>query len=109
MGLAKAFGTHGPHTKEALGAVSENITRAAPRPVAVAPRGYRSDGGFVAAADRGGLDRDGRGRGRRAVDRALATLGADIPMEVHARAGQPSRELVSGSRAMDPMVLGSRG
>ena len=37
----------GPHTRAALGAVSENIMRAAPCAVAVAPRGHRSDGGFV--------------------------------------------------------------
>jgi nucleotide-binding universal stress UspA family protein len=37
----------GPHTRAALGAVSENVMRAAPCAVAVAPRGYRSDGGFV--------------------------------------------------------------
>jgi nucleotide-binding universal stress UspA family protein len=37
----------GPHTKEALGTVSENVLRAAPCAVAVAPRGYRSRGGFV--------------------------------------------------------------
>ena len=37
----------GPHTKAALGAVSENIMRAAPCAVAVAPRGYRTAGGFV--------------------------------------------------------------
>lgn len=37
----------GPHTKAALGAVSENIMRAAPCTVAVAPRGYHSEGGFV--------------------------------------------------------------
>jgi nucleotide-binding universal stress UspA family protein len=37
----------GPRTKAALGAVSENVMRAAPCAVAVAPRGYRSEGGFV--------------------------------------------------------------
>ena len=37
----------GPRTKAALGAVSENIMRAAPCAVAVAPRGYRGEGGFV--------------------------------------------------------------
>jgi nucleotide-binding universal stress UspA family protein len=37
----------GPRTKAALGAVSENVMRAAPCAVAVAPRGYRSHGGFV--------------------------------------------------------------
>lgn len=37
----------GPWTKAALGAVSENVMRAAPCAVAVAPRGYRNDGGFV--------------------------------------------------------------
>jgi nucleotide-binding universal stress UspA family protein len=37
----------GPHTKGALGATSENVMRAAPCAVAVAPRGYRSGGGFV--------------------------------------------------------------
>lgn len=37
----------GPYTQAALGAVSENIMRAAPCSVAVAPRGYRSNGGFV--------------------------------------------------------------
>jgi nucleotide-binding universal stress UspA family protein len=37
----------GPHTKEALGTVSENVLRAAPCAVAVAPRGYRTTGGFV--------------------------------------------------------------
>ncbi len=37
----------GPWTREALGGVSENVSRAAPCPVAVAPRGYRNDGGFV--------------------------------------------------------------
>ena len=36
----------GPRTKAALGAVSENIMRAAPCAVAVAPRGYRGEGGF---------------------------------------------------------------
>jgi nucleotide-binding universal stress UspA family protein len=48
-------------------------------------------------------------RARRAVDRALAALGADIPVVVHARVGQPSQELVSRSRGMDLIVLGSRG
>lgn len=37
----------GPRTRAALGGVSENVMRAAPCAVAVAPRGYRSDGGFV--------------------------------------------------------------
>jgi nucleotide-binding universal stress UspA family protein len=37
----------GPRTKAALGAVSEDVVRAAPCAVAVAPRGYRSEGGFV--------------------------------------------------------------
>jgi nucleotide-binding universal stress UspA family protein len=37
----------GPWTKEALGGVSENVLRAAPCAVAVAPRAYRDDGGFV--------------------------------------------------------------
>jgi len=37
----------GPRTKAALGAVSEDVVRAAPCAVAIAPRGYRSDGGFV--------------------------------------------------------------
>ena len=37
----------GPRTKAALGTVSENVLRAAPCAVAVAPRGYRSRGGFV--------------------------------------------------------------
>jgi nucleotide-binding universal stress UspA family protein len=37
----------GPRTKAALGAVSENVMRAAPCAVAVAPRGYRRDGDFV--------------------------------------------------------------
>jgi nucleotide-binding universal stress UspA family protein len=37
----------GPRTKAALGAVSENIMRAAPCAVAVAPRGYRTQGGYV--------------------------------------------------------------
>jgi nucleotide-binding universal stress UspA family protein len=37
----------GPYTKEALGTVSENVLRAAPCAVAVAPRGYRARGGFV--------------------------------------------------------------
>ncbi|HWG09362.1 MAG TPA: universal stress protein [Solirubrobacteraceae bacterium] len=37
----------GPRTKAAFGAVSENVMRAAPCAVAVAPRGYRSEGGFV--------------------------------------------------------------
>ena len=37
----------GPRTKAALGAVSENILRASPCAAAVAPRGYRSEGGFV--------------------------------------------------------------
>lgn len=37
----------GPRTKAALGAVSESVMRAAPCAVAVAPRGYRSEGGFV--------------------------------------------------------------
>jgi len=32
---------------EALGAVSENIIRAAPCAVAIAPRGYGNRGGFV--------------------------------------------------------------
>jgi nucleotide-binding universal stress UspA family protein len=134
----------GPHTKEALGAVSENVMRAAPCAVAVAPRGYRSDGGFVPQrigvgwipTDEGAdalevacqIARATGGtvlvvttttarltvekldaRARRAVDRALAALGADIPVQVNARVGQPSRELASGSRAMDLMVLGSRG
>jgi nucleotide-binding universal stress UspA family protein len=134
----------GPHTKEALGAVSENVMRAAPCAVAVAPRGYRSDGGFVPQrigvgwipTDEGadalkvgcGIARATggavlvvtttsarlaveklEGRARCAVDRTLETLGADIAVQVHARVGQPSRELVSSSRAMDLMVLGARG
>ena len=37
----------GPRTRAALGGVSENVMRAAPCAVAVAPRGYRNDGGFV--------------------------------------------------------------
>ncbi len=37
----------GPRTRDALGGVSENVLRAAPCAVAVAPRGYRIDGGFV--------------------------------------------------------------
>ena len=37
----------GPWTTAALGGVSENVMRAAPCAVAVAPRGYRNDGGFV--------------------------------------------------------------
>lgn len=37
----------GPWTKAALGGVSENAMRAAPCAVAVAPRGYRNDGGSV--------------------------------------------------------------
>lgn len=37
----------GPWTKEAMGAVSESVMRAAPCAVAVAPRGYRDAGGFV--------------------------------------------------------------
>lgn len=37
----------GPRTKDALGTVSENVVRAAPSAVAVAPRGYRSRGSFV--------------------------------------------------------------
>jgi nucleotide-binding universal stress UspA family protein len=37
----------GPHTQAALGASSENVMRAAPCAVAVAPRGYRNGGGFV--------------------------------------------------------------
>lgn len=37
----------GPWTREALGGVSENVLRAAPCAVAIAPRGYRDDGGFV--------------------------------------------------------------
>jgi nucleotide-binding universal stress UspA family protein len=37
----------GPRTKAALATVSENVLRAAPCAVAVAPRGYRSRGGFV--------------------------------------------------------------
>ena len=37
----------GPWTREALGGVSENVLRAAPCAVAIAPRGYRNDGGFV--------------------------------------------------------------
>lgn len=37
----------GPRTKAALGAVSENVMRAAPCAVAVAPRGYHREGGYV--------------------------------------------------------------
>jgi nucleotide-binding universal stress UspA family protein len=37
----------GPRTRAALGSVSENVMRAAPCAVAVAPPGYRNDGGFV--------------------------------------------------------------
>jgi nucleotide-binding universal stress UspA family protein len=37
----------GPRTRAAMGTVSENVLRAAPCAVAVAPRGYRSGGGFV--------------------------------------------------------------
>lgn len=37
----------GPLTKVALGAVSENVMHGAPCAVAVAPRGYRRDGGYV--------------------------------------------------------------
>jgi nucleotide-binding universal stress UspA family protein len=134
----------GPHTREALGAVSENIMRAAPCAVAVAPRGYRTEGGFVPQrigvgwiqTDEGAdalavaceIARATRGavlvvtttsasaevekleaRTRLAADRALAALGADIPVQVEARVGQPSQELVSHSRRMDLMVLGSRG
>lgn len=37
----------GPRTKTALGAISEDVLRAAPCAVAVAPRGYHSQGGLV--------------------------------------------------------------
>lgn len=37
----------GPRTREALGGVSEDVLRAAPCAVAVAPRGYQVNGGFV--------------------------------------------------------------
>lgn len=40
----------GPWTTVALGGVSESVMRAAPCAVAVAPRGYRNDGGFVPQA-----------------------------------------------------------
>ncbi len=134
----------GPHTKEALGAVSENVMRAAPCAVAVAPRGYRSDGGFVPQriavgwipTDEGGSAlevacrtaratggevlvltmtsaratvEDLEARARQAVDRVLAALGTDIPVQVNAGVGKPSAELVSRSRGLDLIMLGSRG
>jgi nucleotide-binding universal stress UspA family protein len=134
----------GPHTKAALGGVSENVMRAAPCPVAVAPRGYRSHGGFVPQrigvgwipTDDGGIALEAscriaratggtvevvtttsasatvddlEARARRAVERVLASLGREIPVEVHARVGKTSEVLVSRSAGMDLVVLGSRG
>lgn len=134
----------GPHTKTAMGAVSENVMRAAPCAVAVAPRGYRSGGGLVpqrigvgwiatdegenalevactiARATGGTVEivtttsasatvEDLEARARQAVERVLAALGRDVPVDVHAGVGKASVELVSRSRDMDLIVLGSRG
>jgi nucleotide-binding universal stress UspA family protein len=134
----------GPRTKAALGAVSENVMRAAPCTVAVAPRGYRSEGGFVpqrigvgwiptnegesalevscriARATGGTVEvvattsasatvKDLQARARQAVDRVLAALDDDIPIEVHAGVGKAPAELVNRSRQLDLIVLGSRG
>jgi nucleotide-binding universal stress UspA family protein len=134
----------GPRTKAALGAASENIMRAAPCAVAVAPRGYRSDGGFVpqrigvgwiatnegesalevscriARATGGTVEvvtmtsasatvEDLEARALQAVERVLASLDGEIPVEVRAGVGKASEELVNRSRQMDLIVLGSRG
>jgi nucleotide-binding universal stress UspA family protein len=134
----------GPHTKEALGAVSENIMRAAPCTVAVAPRGYRDDGGYVPQrigvgwipTDEGGIALEVscriaratggavqvvtttsasatveqlEARARRAVERALAALGGEIPVEVRASVGKAAEVLVNRSGEIDLIVLGSRG
>lgn len=51
----------GPRTKVALGAVSENVMRAAPCAVAVAPRGCHGERGYVPQKTRCRLDPDRRG------------------------------------------------
>jgi nucleotide-binding universal stress UspA family protein len=134
----------GPHTKAALGTVSEGVLRAAPCAVAVAPRGYRRKGGFVpqrimvgwipaepgndaleagcriARATGGSVEvvtmtsaiqtvQSLEDRARRAVHRAVESLGGKLEVTVQAGVGKPTQELISRSRSMDLVVLGSRG
>jgi nucleotide-binding universal stress UspA family protein len=134
----------GPRTRDALGAVSENVLRAAPCAVAVAPRGYRSDGGlvpqmigvgwistaegehalrvacWVASATGGSVTlvtatsapgevEQLRGRARGAADAVVSALGVQVPVAVHAQVAEPTEALIEHSRALDLIVLGTRG
>ena len=48
-------------------------------------------------------------RARGAVRALASVLGGEAPVAVHARVAEPADELIARSRAMDLMVLGSRG
>lgn len=96
----------GPWTKVAFGGVSENVMRAAPCAVAVAPRGCRNDGGFV--PQRVGVGWIPTDEGNHALEVACR-IALEVAVAVHARVGKAAEELVERSGAMDLIVLGSRG